>query len=48
VRECISIDIERPRALRLKREARFHALEDRIWTLIHDDAATTTSTPAAD
>jgi NitT/TauT family transport system ATP-binding protein len=48
VRECISIDIERPRALRLKREARFHALEDRIWTLIHDDATTATSTPAAD
>jgi NitT/TauT family transport system ATP-binding protein len=38
VRESIAIDIERPRALRLKREARFHALEDRIWTLIHDEA----------
>jgi len=38
VRDSIAIDIERPRALRLKREARFHALEDRIWTLIHDEA----------
>jgi NitT/TauT family transport system ATP-binding protein len=39
VRESIAVEIERPRALRLKREARFHALEDRIWSLIHDDAA---------
>src|SRR5690348_9322871 len=39
VRESIAVDIERPRALRLKREPRFHALEDRIWTLIHEDAA---------
>jgi nitrate/nitrite transport system ATP-binding protein len=38
VRKSIAVDIERPRALRLKREARFHALEDRIWTLIHDEA----------
>jgi NitT/TauT family transport system ATP-binding protein len=44
VRESVPVDIERPRALRLKREARFHALEDRIWTLIHDDAA---ASPAA-
>jgi len=48
VRDSIAIDIERPRALRIKREARFHALEDRIWTLIHDDATTATSTPATD
>jgi NitT/TauT family transport system ATP-binding protein len=48
VRESIPVDIERPRALRLKREARFHALEDRIWTLVHDDATTTSSTAAAD
>jgi NitT/TauT family transport system ATP-binding protein len=39
VKASIAIDIERPRALRLKREARFHALEDRIWTLIHDEPA---------
>ena len=38
VRESIPIDLARPRALRLKRDPRFHALEDRIWTLIHDDA----------
>jgi len=45
VKESIPVGIERPRALRLKREARFHALEDRIWSLIHDEAA---STPSAD
>ena len=39
VRESISVEIERPRALRLKREPRFHALEDSIWTLIHDETA---------
>jgi NitT/TauT family transport system ATP-binding protein len=38
VRASVPVDIERPRALRLKREARFHALEDRIWNLIHDEA----------
>ena len=48
VRDSIPIEIERPRALRLKREARFHALEDRIWTLIHDEPTTATSTPPAD
>ncbi len=47
VKASISVDIERPRALRLKREARFHALEDRIWSLIHEDATTTSSTPGA-
>ena len=48
VKASIAVDIERPRTLRLKRELRFHALEDRIWTLIHDDASTATSTPPAD
>jgi NitT/TauT family transport system ATP-binding protein len=48
VKASIVVGIERPRALRLKREPRFHALEDQVWTLIHDDAATATSTPAAD
>jgi NitT/TauT family transport system ATP-binding protein len=33
----VTIDIPRPRSLRLKRDARFHALEDRIWGLIHDN-----------
>ncbi len=37
VKESIPVGIARPRALHLKREARFHALEDRIWSLIHDD-----------
>ncbi|HEY2135574.1 MAG TPA: ABC transporter ATP-binding protein [Xanthobacteraceae bacterium] len=39
VKASIAVGLERPRALRLKREARFHALEDQIWSLIHDDAA---------
>ena len=37
VKEIIPVEIERPRKLRLKREARFHTIEDRIWTLIEDD-----------
>jgi NitT/TauT family transport system ATP-binding protein len=37
VKEIIPIDIERPRKLRLKREPRFHKIEDRIWSLIEDD-----------
>ena len=38
VKASVAVEIERPRALRLKRGPRFHALEDRIWTLIHDGA----------
>jgi NitT/TauT family transport system ATP-binding protein len=41
VKDDIPVGIERPRALRLKREPRFHALEDRIWTLMHEEAAST-------
>ena len=37
VKEIIPVGIERPRALGLKRETRFHAIEDRIWNLIEDD-----------
>jgi len=37
VKEIIPVGIERPRALGLKRDARFHAIEDRIWSLIEDD-----------
>jgi NitT/TauT family transport system ATP-binding protein len=37
VKEVIPVAIERPRPLRLKREARFHAIEDRIRGLIEDD-----------
>jgi NitT/TauT family transport system ATP-binding protein len=39
VKASVAVGLDRPRALRLKREARFHALEDQIWTLIHDEAA---------
>jgi len=37
VKATIPIDIARPRALGVKREARFHAIEDRIWSLIQED-----------
>jgi len=37
VKEIIPVGIERPRTLRLKRESRFHAIEDRIWGLIDED-----------
>ena len=40
VKATVTIDLERPRRLTLKRDPRFHALEDRIWTLMHDEAAT--------
>ena len=35
--EIIGVEIERPRRLGVKREARFHAIEDRIWGLIEED-----------
>jgi NitT/TauT family transport system ATP-binding protein len=37
VKEIIDVGIERPRKLAVKREPRFHAIEDRIWGLIEDD-----------
>jgi NitT/TauT family transport system ATP-binding protein len=37
VRESITVDIERPRPIGVKRQARFHALEDRIRDLIEED-----------
>ncbi len=37
VKETIAVAIERPRRLAVKREARFHAIEDRIWSLIEED-----------
>jgi NitT/TauT family transport system ATP-binding protein len=37
VKKVIDIDLERPRKLRIKREPRFHAIEDEIWGLIEDD-----------
>lgn len=38
VRRIVQVELERPRRLTLKRETRFHAIEDEIWTLIHDEA----------
>ena len=38
VKATLPVNIERPRKLGLKRDPRFHALEDEIWTLIHDEA----------
>jgi NitT/TauT family transport system ATP-binding protein len=37
VKEIIPVAIERPRPLAVKREARFHQIEDRIWSLIEED-----------
>lgn len=37
VKASILIDIERPRRLSLKREPRFHEIEDRVWTLIDEE-----------
>jgi NitT/TauT family transport system ATP-binding protein len=37
VKDSIAVDIERPRPIGVKRQERFHALEDRIWGLIEDD-----------
>jgi len=39
VKAEVRIAIERPRKLRLKRDPRFHALEDEVWSLVHDGAA---------
>jgi NitT/TauT family transport system ATP-binding protein len=40
VKETIRVEIERPRPLGVKREPHFHAIEDRIWSLIEDDVRT--------
>jgi NitT/TauT family transport system ATP-binding protein len=40
VKEIIPVGIARPRPLGLKREPRFHAIEDRIWGLIDEDVRT--------
>jgi NitT/TauT family transport system ATP-binding protein len=37
VKEIVPVGIERPRPLGFKREARFHAIEDHIWSLIEED-----------
>jgi NitT/TauT family transport system ATP-binding protein len=36
VKDIIPVAIERPRRLKVKREPRFHAIEDRIWGLIEE------------
>jgi len=37
VKQSVTVGIERPRPIGVKRQARFHALEDRIWGLIEED-----------
>ena len=37
VRETVVIDMERPRKLRIKRERKFHDIEDYISALVHDE-----------
>lgn len=37
VKEVIDIDLERPRALAVKRSADFHEIEDYIWNLIQEE-----------
>jgi NitT/TauT family transport system ATP-binding protein len=43
VKDSITVDIERPRPIGVKRQARFHALEDRIWGLIDEDVKGSTT-----
>jgi NitT/TauT family transport system ATP-binding protein len=42
VKENVVVELDRPRSLKLKRSPQFHALEDRIWSLI-DEAKPGTS-----
>jgi NitT/TauT family transport system ATP-binding protein len=37
IKECVDIDLPRPRNLRVKREPDFLAFEDRIWTSIEEE-----------
>ncbi|MDQ0304954.1 ABC transporter ATP-binding protein [Ancylobacter polymorphus] len=37
VKESVDIELDRPRSLKLKRDPRFHAYEDRIWSLIQEE-----------
>ena len=39
VRESVDIELPRPRALRVKRDPRFLAYEDRIWEMIQEELA---------
>jgi hypothetical protein len=38
IRDTITIDLARPRALSIKRDPKFLAYEDRIWALIEEEA----------
>jgi NitT/TauT family transport system ATP-binding protein len=48
VKETVPVAIERPRKLALKREPRFHALEDRVWDLIEDEVKRSLATDRGD
>ena len=37
VNKILRIDLERPRKLALKRNPRFHEIEDEVWTLIQEE-----------
>jgi NitT/TauT family transport system ATP-binding protein len=41
VKRTLAVDIERPRKLLVKRDPRFHRLEDDIWELIEDEVKKT-------
>ena len=38
VRQILPVGLERPRRLSLKRDTRFQAIEDEVWTLIQEEA----------
>jgi NitT/TauT family transport system ATP-binding protein len=44
VKDNVTVGLDRPRSLKLKRSTQFHALEDRIWGLI-DEAKTSPAAP---
>jgi NitT/TauT family transport system ATP-binding protein len=41
IKECIDIDLPRPRSLHIKRETRFLEYEDRIWSSIEEEVKAT-------
>ena len=41
VKRTVAVDIERPRKLMVKRDPRFHQLEDDVWELIEDEVKKT-------
>src|SRR5258708_4790717 len=48
IKEIIDVDLPAARTLKLKRDARFLALEERVWRLIEEESATTGMTAAAE